>query len=485
MRRTAARGRSAVGLVTIAIAVAAILSMFAQNRDLRRTIGASDFTAFYCGGTVVRERLDPYRAAPLETCERARTVAPGSVALPAGLVPAPVPGYVLALFVPLSLLPFAAAAIVWYALLIAAVVATVEVLRALTALPRAAIVAAVLGTDVVASVTYGQLMPLAALGIAAAALALARGRPRIAAVACAVALLQPQVALAPAASLLLWVPRARIVVAGGCALLGLISLGAIGLAANVEFARSVIGTQALAEAPFDIQFSLTWLLVFFGSGESAALHVASVEYVALVVAGVLLGRLLAIRLKLPEALVVVPAATALLGGTYLHVFQLVAALPCALVLAARVRAARVPAWIAVALLAVPWESNNSRLILALSAVAVAVIVVTALSQHAAAVRVLAACAAVAFVALEPVAAERVPSTIVRPAATAETFLATGVDPNLAPAVHGLALRARPRRVEASWRLLAKKTPEWAGLAALFAALVAAASAAKRRTGVNA
>ena len=82
--------------------------------------------------------------------------------------------------------------------------------------------------------------------------------------------------------------------------------------------------------------------MFFGSGESAALHVAWVEYVAVLVAGVLLGGVLANRLGLREALVVVPAAAAVLGGTYLHVFQLAAALPCALVLAARVPAARVP-----------------------------------------------------------------------------------------------------------------------------------------------
>ena len=149
----------ALRLVALAIAVAAILSMLAQNRDLRRTIAAGDFPAFYCGAVVARERLDPYRAAPLEACERARTVAPGTTPLPNGIAPAPLPGYVLALVVPLSLLPFGVAAFIWYALLIAAVVATVELLRALTGLPRAALAAAVLGTEVVASVTYGQLAP--------------------------------------------------------------------------------------------------------------------------------------------------------------------------------------------------------------------------------------------------------------------------------------------------------------------------------------
>ena len=168
--------------------------MLAQSRDPRRTFAAGDFAAFYCGATVVRERADPYRAAPLEACERARTVAPGTEALPDGVDPAPVPGYVLALFVPFSLLPFPVAAVVWYALLIAAVVATVELLHALTAFPRAVLAAAVLGTGVVSSVTYGQLSPLAALGIAAAALSLSRDRPRRAALACALVLLQPQVA---------------------------------------------------------------------------------------------------------------------------------------------------------------------------------------------------------------------------------------------------------------------------------------------------
>ena len=463
-----------------------MLSLLAQGHDLRRTLANGDFAAFYCGGTVVRERLDPYRAAPLEACERARTVAAGAVPLPDGIDPAPVPGYVLALFVPLSLLPFAFAAVIWYALLLAAVVVTIELLYALTELPRAVLAASVLGTDIVASVTYGQLSPLATLGIATAALSVSRWRPRRLALGCALMLLQPHVAIAPVASLLLWVPRARIVVVAVCATLGLIALGAIGLGANIEYARSVVSTQALAEAPVDIQLSLTWLLVFFGSGESAALHVAWLEYVVMLVAGVLLAGLLANRLHRPEALVVVPAATAVLGGTYLHTFQLAAALPCALVLAARVPAARVPAWIAVGLLAVPWDATGSRIDVAMSAVALATIAWTALRGRVAAVRALAACAAVAFVAVEPVVLARVPDGIVLPAATRETFLATGVDPNLASGAHGLALRARPIRVEASWQTFAQKAPDWAGLAALLAALAAAAvAAAKRRTGFSA
>ena len=220
-------------------------------------------------------------------------------------------------------------------------------------------------------------------------------------------------------------PRARVVVAAVCAALALVALGALGAAANVEYARSVVSAQALAEAPFDIQLSLTWLLVFFGTGESAALHAASLEYAALLVTGVLLALFLANRLALPEALVVVPAAAAVLGGPYLHVFQLAAAVPCALVLAARVPAARVPAWIAVALLAVPWEATGSRLVVVLSAVAVATIAWAAFSGRATAVRALAACAAVAFVAFEPAALAHVPDAIVRRAPAGRSRSARG------------------------------------------------------------
>ena len=179
---------------------------------------------------------------------------------------------------------------IWYALLIAAVVATVELLRALTGLPRAALAAAVLGTEVVASVTYGQLSPLATLGIAAAALA-----PAARAVAPRRARLRARAAAAASRAR----HRSRRCCCGARARASssqrrrrarLVALAALGFAANAEYARSVVGAQALAEAPFDIQLSLTWLLVFFGSGEPAALHVAWLEYAAMLVAGVLLER---------------------------------------------------------------------------------------------------------------------------------------------------------------------------------------------------
>jgi hypothetical protein len=164
------------------------------------------------------------------------------------------------------------------------------------------------------------------------------------------------------------------------------------------------------------------------------------------------------------------------------VFQLAAAVPCALVLAARspVAAVRALAWIAVALLAVPWESMGSRLVIAMSAAAIVTIVWTANAARPAAVRVAAACCAVAFLLLEPIAVAHVPDAVVRAAPAPRSFLATGVDPSLASTAHGVALRARPSRVEASWRTFARKTPEWAGLAVLLAAMAAAAVAAGKR-----
>ena len=137
-----------------------------------------------------------------------------------------------------------------------------------------------------------------------------------------------------------------------------------------------------------------------------------------------------------------------------------------------------------ALLAVPWEATGSRLILALSAVALATIAWTALRGYGARVRVLAASPP-----WRSSRWNRSRSGTFRPPSCERRrprgFLATGVDPALASGAHGVALRARPRRVEASWRTFAQKTPEWAGLAALFAASRAAGvAAASRRPGAQ-
>ncbi|HYL27284.1 MAG TPA: hypothetical protein VEW74_05575, partial [Candidatus Nitrosotalea sp.] len=79
-----------------------------------------DFGGYYCGALMQREGGNPYFAEPLHACERA---APAPFYRPPAnvTVPAPYPPYALAFFYPLTLIPFAPAAVVWWMLLAAAV----------------------------------------------------------------------------------------------------------------------------------------------------------------------------------------------------------------------------------------------------------------------------------------------------------------------------------------------------------------------------
>src|SRR5579871_1509012 len=63
-----------------------------------------DTNAFYCGARVLIQGEDPYRFEPLHHCE-ARNLAMGRFEV----VPMPLPPYAIAMWYPLSLLPFATA----------------------------------------------------------------------------------------------------------------------------------------------------------------------------------------------------------------------------------------------------------------------------------------------------------------------------------------------------------------------------------------
>ena len=83
-------------------AISLLLCFAAFALAARGEVQHQSFKAFYCGATAVRDRHDPYLVEPLRTCERSLEQDP----MPQGYVePAPLPGYSLAAFVPLTLLP--------------------------------------------------------------------------------------------------------------------------------------------------------------------------------------------------------------------------------------------------------------------------------------------------------------------------------------------------------------------------------------------
>jgi hypothetical protein len=171
--------------------------------------------------------------------------------------------------------------------------------------------------------------------------------------------LEPHLAAPVWLALLLFVPRARVPLAvAGAGLVGL-SL-AFGTGLSVEFITSVIPGHARSEAyNFPAQYSLTALLVMLGAPLRAALALGSLSYAVMLALGLALGAHLARRFDDPAFFVVTPLATVLIGGPFVHVHQMAAAVPLGLMLLGRLprRSASFAAVaFAVCALAVPWET---------------------------------------------------------------------------------------------------------------------------------
>src|SRR5580700_3565277 len=106
--------------VALAGSTAFLLIFFIARPESRPQSLLRDFNAFYCAGETIVHRADPYRNEPLGTCERSAGRPDFLERAPAYLaVPAPLPGYALAPFVLLALLPYAAAAGAWTFILLA------------------------------------------------------------------------------------------------------------------------------------------------------------------------------------------------------------------------------------------------------------------------------------------------------------------------------------------------------------------------------
>jgi hypothetical protein len=118
-----------------------------------------------------------------------------------------------------------------------------------------------------------------------------------------------------------------------------------------QYLFRVIPAQALSEINNQEQFSSLYLLHSVGLSESEALLVAKLNYLLALVVGISVARGTAYRYG-NEMLVFAPVAFVLIGGPYMHVTQMAAALPAALVLIARSPSNE--ARLGTVLLAVPW-----------------------------------------------------------------------------------------------------------------------------------
>jgi hypothetical protein len=355
---------------------AVVIVLFAPQAFGMRPAGLMrDFNAFYCAGAAVDAGADPYLSQPLGACEsspRPRLLH----RMPGGLVmPAPLPGYALAPFALIAHLPYPLAVFVWFALLSAAVAATIFAVTKVAPVPLPAAVAALVVGDGYAGIALGQVAVVSIAAIALAAYAFQLRRMTLAAACAALALIEPHLGLPACLALAVCAPRARLPLAlalAGCAAL---SVWTLGLAANIEYVRSVLPLHALAEIGNDRQFSLTYLLHRAGASDSIATAAGSLQYVAFACVGVYLAQRLAERLASPALAVLIPPAVAMIGGSFVHYPQVAAIVPAALVLSAVAPERTRLLGIAIALLAIPWiEFANLGVSLALfAAIAVATI----------------------------------------------------------------------------------------------------------------
>ncbi|HEY0798921.1 MAG TPA: glycosyltransferase family 87 protein [Candidatus Baltobacteraceae bacterium] len=318
-----------------------------------------DFNAFYCAGATVLDHQDPYLNEPLGTCERNAPRAAFLEHAPAYMtVPAPLPGYALAPFAVLALLPYDSAALVWTALLVLAFAFTVSCLREMTSLPGTTVVAALALSDGYVGLTLGQIAPIAIAAMVGTAYALRRGRMTTASVCAALAMLEPHIGVPTCIALAAARPKSLLPLGVLALALGGVSLVLLGAQANVEYFARVLPAHALAEIDNVKQLSLAYLLHGAGVEASTALRMGDGMYLAAIAAGAVMARRLPDNGRDNALLIFLPVALGTAFAPFLHIVQVAAVIPAALVLFARQRDDRLRA-LTVMLLAVPWPQFAS------------------------------------------------------------------------------------------------------------------------------
>lgn len=312
-----------------------------------------DFRAFYCAGKALRAHADPYRLRPLQACER-NTTAPG-IPVNAGdpTVPAPLPGYVLAVFALLSLLPFGLCALLWIAASVAALAGSIGLLQRVLRLPAPAIAVAVVLPAAIVALPLGQLAPFIGCAIALCAYGLSSGRWRLAAAGALATSPDPAIAVVLCSTLLVAVPATRATILCGTAALAALAVVTLGVGTNVEYVQTVLHAHAIGNVAERSQLSAAHFAWVAGLSRPAALVFGEVWYACAAVSGVWIAIRLRRRFGI-AAVALVPPAFAVFGGVYVHFSQVVLAIP-AFLMVVRELPARLP-WLpaAIFVLAVPW-----------------------------------------------------------------------------------------------------------------------------------
>lgn len=331
------------------IVVLAVLAFARAVSDLNGPNAFIDLQPMYCAGATILSHGNPYAVQPLRHCEIAHGLPPGS-----SVVPAPVPGYVLAVFALLAALPYDAIEVAFALAGTASFVCIVVLTARLAKISPIVPMLVMLWTVGYRPVNNGQLSIFATLGIVVAAFAVQRKRWWLAAAATGLALIQPQFGLAVAIALAFFFPRVRVPLAAVAVLIVGMSF-AMGPAQSVAYLTTELPRHAAAEVFWPYQYSLTWLLAYEGIGERAALAAGSLSTIVLLILGTLTAGRFA-RNGDADLSVLGAAAFATLFGSFIHIQQIESIMPAAVVLLARARAAAWMPALAALLLGAGWSA---------------------------------------------------------------------------------------------------------------------------------
>lgn len=325
--------------LAILIALAAFAGSSANVAHGRFAMG--DLKAFYCSGAALLRREDPYATAPMARCESVGAPVPLFVTKNDEVLPAPLPGYAVAAFVPLALLPFPVASLVWLALLCAALGAAILLFSRIgVARPDVLVVSLAIGT-VAICFPVGELPPIALFGIALAAWAACEKRFALFGLGVALTFFEPQIGLAVFVASIALGKRYALPAIAAAATLGVVSVAAVGVAGDLEYFRVVLRAHLISELPSVLQYSLSWILYRVGVAPGPALMIGRISWIAMLGVTYWFARSRFARATPHVAFLAAPAF-AVVGGPFLHLDHIALAIPAALWLATN---AREPRWL--------------------------------------------------------------------------------------------------------------------------------------------
>jgi len=364
--------RVLVAIVTLALMLSA--RSFASWDGAKFDNGMMDLRAFWCAGKAVAANANPYLTEPLRSCEHD---IPETLLRrwPNAVIPFVHPGYDAAAFEALAHVPFRIAAVLFLILASASLACSIWLLTRTLDLPWQLVTSSLVLSIGLSTFLFGQLAAFELAALSASAAAVAGRRARLAGVLASLTLIEPHIGLFVVVATVVIVPGARITLAVGTGLLAAVALVATGPVPQMAWVGG-LSQHALAEASFEGQYSLTYVLTALGVPTRPALALGAVSALVALIAAVMVARALA-QQGMRAAVVLIPTAFAGVGGTFVHLTQIGLAIAAALLLwsVAKTAPHRTLAAFGVVLLSVPWSyPAYSKHVLGFALITLAVVV---------------------------------------------------------------------------------------------------------------